>query len=379
MAIKDISGIGAGPYTVTVSVYSSKDRSLRKQKFKSGVKNLKEAKRIERMLFHKAHEELMRLELVSCSWGTLVEKWELSQRDCSYGRKLQTTTVIDRVNALRQYTQKWWNIPAENITRAMVREVFESMDFEGKSRERKKDIKAAMNSVFNWAIDIGELTNMQQSPASGFTFKKEAEVKPEILSLNEIRKLLQLAKEQSHPWYPVWAMALMTGMRSGELYALTFDDIDWENNRLMVSKSYSGRLKKVKSTKAGCWREVPLNDELISMLKLLRAPANGRLEVLPRLPRWANGGAAVCLRMFCLGNGLTSIKFHSLRACFATQLIRDAVAPAVVMKICGWKDIKTMQRYIRLAGIEIEGATEGLKILPNRQAFGRVHELFKGD
>ncbi len=47
------------------------------------------------------------------------------------------------------------------------------------------------------------------------------------------------------------------------------------------------------------------------------------------------------------------------------------------MKICGWKDLKTMQRYIRLAGIEIEGATEKLRILPPREVMGRVVELFQ--
>jgi len=82
-------------------------------------------------------------------------------------------------------------------------------------------------------------------------------------------------------------------------------------------------------------------------------------------------------REFCEGIGMTSVKFHALRACFATQLLRDSIAPIVVMKICGWKDLKTMQKYIRLAGIEIEGATEKLKILPPKDVMGRVVQLFQ--
>jgi hypothetical protein len=46
------------------------------------------------------------------------------------------------------------------------------------------------------------------------------------------------------------------------------------------------------------------------------------------------------------------------------------------MKICGWKDLKTMQRYIRLAGIEVRGATNSIRILPEKEAMGRVLELF---
>jgi ribulose bisphosphate carboxylase small subunit len=38
------------------------------------------------------------------------------------------------------------------------------------------------------------------------------------------------------------------------------------------------------------------------------------------------------------------------------------------MKICGWRDIKTMQRYIRLAGIDEAGVTEALRFIPTEEA-----------
>jgi hypothetical protein len=38
------------------------------------------------------------------------------------------------------------------------------------------------------------------------------------------------------------------------------------------------------------------------------------------------------------------------------------------MKICGWKDLKTMQRYIRLASIDEAGATETLRFVPTEEA-----------
>jgi len=54
------------------------------------------------------------------------------------------------------------------------------------------------------------------------------------------------------------------------------------------------------------------------------------------------------------------------------------VAPIMVQKICGWKDLKTMQRYIRMSGIEIEGATDCLKMLPmtEEDIVAKVVQLF---
>ncbi len=110
-------------------------------------------------------------------------------------------------------------------------------------------------------------------------------------------------------------------------------------------------------------------------MKSLKLKANGSEYVLPRFRSWEDGRAAEILREFLTGAGLPSVKFHTLRACFATQLLRDSVAPAVVMKVCGWKDLKTMARYVRIAGIETKGATEGLKLLSEPEVMGRVVEL----
>ena len=148
---------------------------------------------------------------------------------------------------------------------------------------------------------------------------------------------------------------------------------------LFLPKSYNCRLKAIKSTKAGDWRTVPISSELEILLKEIRLQTGRTTHVLPRHWLWSRGMQATELRKFCLGINLPSIKFHTLRACFATQLIRNGIPPIQIQKICGWKDLETMQRYIRLAGIEVEGATEGLKLLPDEMVMGKVIDLFKSD
>jgi len=61
------------------------------------------------------------------------------------------------------------------------------------------------------------------------------------------------------------------------------------------------------------------------------------------------------------------VKFHALRACFATHLLRGGAKTPEIMKICGWTDLKTMDHYVRLAGVEIKDTTKKLPItLPKR-------------
>lgn len=70
---------------------------------------------------------------------------------------------------------------------------------------------------------------------------------------------------------------------------------------------------------------------------------------------WTRGEQAKDLRAFLKGMGFPSIKFHALRACFATQLLAKGIPAAIVMKICGWRDLKTMEFYIRVAGVDEKG------------------------
>jgi integrase len=223
------------------------------------------------------------------------------------------------------------------------------------------------------------------------------EKRPEILTREEIRDLLKKAREQKHPWYPIWVSAVLTGCRSGELHQLKVEDLEMisreqaidedrkpaERKRyglLRIRRSWNRRMRTTGPTKAGYWRTVPISSEfywfLVHDLQVEKKKPGDFL--LPRHWEWDKGYQARILRMFCIGNGLPSIKFHALRACFATQLISTGIPATVVMKICGWRDMKTMQRYIRLAGVDEAGATEVLRFIPTEEAvMEKVVSLFE--
>lgn len=378
MAIREYHKNEQKYFAVSLALRSPINRDIRVQKYRTGIFSLKEAQRIESELKEEARKEIIKKENQGRNWGSLVDEWELILREgIGSARSLSKESQHDYVHILRTYTVAWWKLPSEQITPADVRDVLFQMDQLGRSRARQKRLKTAIDAVFRWGMEHRIIKNVYHSPAKGVpVFGSREEKRPKILTLNEIKLLLTQAKAQKHPWYEVWAFGFLTGCRSGEMYALQWGDVDFVGRRIMVNKSYNKKARQIGPTKSRCWREIPISSDLELLLKELKLKSAGSEHVLPRLSYWKTGAQAKVIRQFALGLGLPEINLHTTRACFATQLIKDGVAPAIVMKIGGWADLKTMQHYIRLAGIEIEGATEMLKLLPEEAVMGRVVELF---
>lgn len=359
---------GTKTYEVSVHIRSNVNRRYRSQKKKSGIKTLKEAMAVEKDLIRECSIEVAKQEGSGLPWADLLEKYELVHRKGGIGvKKIQTSTIWDTVATLRRFTSAWDNRMCNQLNAGDVRKVLQAMLEQGYSRSRLRAVKSAINTIFKWGIEDGAIIGIRNSPAIDIQLGRYHEDKPpQILSLPEIQKLLDAAKEMDHEWHPIWFMALHTGMRSGELYALEWNDIDFETKMITCSKSYNGRMKVIKSTKAGYWRKIPMNAEIEAKLIELRAKGNhDGVHVLPRINKWRRGEAARVLREFCDAIGIHSVNFHALRACFATHLLNAGVSSPVVKKICGWTDEKVMTRYIRLAGIDVRGATEGLNfVLP---------------
>ena len=84
-----------------------------------------------------------------------------------------------------------------------------------------------------------------------------------------------------------------------------------------------------------------------------------RSEKLVKLA-WDAGDQAYLLRVFLKSIELPEIRFHDLRASWATLLLSKGFAPSKVMSMGDWKDMDTMMIYMRKAGIDIRNSTSVL-------------------
>jgi integrase len=243
------------------------------------------------------------------------------------------------------------------------------------SQSRKKHIRTAINLVFDWATRERHLPPTIVPPAKGISIGKRLKKRQPILTIMQMRKFLDEAFQIGHEFYELWAVAFLTGMRSGELFALKWSDICHERKVIRVERSYNKRRNVEKSTKSGDWREVPINSEMLGLLERLRIKTGATCYVLPRINAWRRGEASKVTRSFCRAINVPEINFHATRACFAVQMLQINVPVPVVMKIGGWAEFKSFQHYLRLAGVDIQNATEGLRLLPISVEAARPLEL----
>ena len=99
--------------------------------------------------------------------------------------------------------------------------------------------------------------------------------------------------------------------------------------------------------------------------------------VLPRLWRWRQGEQAAVLRSFCEVIGITSVRFHDLRASFITNMLAQGVPIVKVMSIVGHGKMATTDGYLRLAGVGLEGTTNKLDYSAPKTFLARVLSLSK--
>lgn len=73
---------------------------------------------------------------------------------------------------------------------------------------------------------------------------------------------------------------LFSGLRRGELTALTWNDIDLEKRAIYVNKSYNFKAKIFKDTKSDAGeRVIPINDSLFNLLQQEKVKAKGKLVI----------------------------------------------------------------------------------------------------
>jgi integrase len=359
--ITEIIEDGKKSYKVTICKRTRIDSQLIKIQRKQTCKTKIEAQRVYDKLMESIIREIAKKEGSGKEWLILINEWKADQKRTDY-KTISESTVIDYSSLLRNWTHDWMKIPAKEISKQMVQTAIEKIKKERSIKHTAK-LKDAIKCVFQWAINNEVVKGLTDSPTYGVSVSRKTNRKTEVLTEEITKKLLQTSRNLGHEWYPVWALAIYTGMRSGELFALKWENINFDKEVIKISEAYKLKTKKFGTTKTGVERVVPINAELMKVLIDLKPKTIESTFVLPRLKDWQNGKQALVLKTFCESIGIKPVCFHTLRATFTTLLLSNGVGLNVVQMLGGWSDITTMNHYNRMTGLIVKDATESLRLI----------------
>ena len=407
MARKSFIKDGVLCWNFSVHVRSKVNPRVRIHKKRNSVPlTAEEAEKYEQNLWRLCSLEAARRECQGIIWEDLFEKWDRHYA-MNPTKRWSESTRRDMYARLRNWTKPLFNKIAQDLVQGDIEDCLRLAEFAGASFKVRREIRRSIDAVFKWGMNQKYILGKDFSPCMNVELDPSpediSERVPLIMNKQEIERFLTKANEVGHPWFPVWFFALHTGMRASEINALRKEKIELvpiekameldqmadglkkNYGRVRVQLSWDKRLGRNGPTKARWWRTVPVNSTLYWFLHehLKTARYGSDLDgerVFQSAYQWDRGEQSKVVKEFCETYGLKLVTFHTLRACFATQMFEAGVDMTSVMKIGGWKDVKTVMVYVRLAGVDEVGKTEGLSFgsdSANRlAAVGNVVNLF---
>jgi len=139
---------------------------------------------------------------------------------------------------------------------------------------------------------------------------------------------------------PLVITAMNTGMRRGEIFNLTWQDIDLKNKIITVEGATS---------KSGQTRHIPINKELLDTLIKWKNQINSKLYVFPGKDGKRLDNVKKSWEGLLKLAKIEEFRWHDLRHTFASKLVMAGVPLNTVRELLGHSDLSMTLRYAHLA------------------------------
>lgn len=213
-----------------------------------------------------------------------------------------------------------------------------------------KSIVSVVQNSLRCAHSLGILAHYT---ADNVKCPKSAEKNVECFTAAEQNKMQKYIASSKKPKLQGIVICLYTGLRIGELLALTWEDVDFAKKTLNICKSchdgyVNGKHCLIQDTPKtpNSVRQIPLPAPLVAMLKTLKKSAKSNFVV-------SYNGKPILVRSYQRTFELLLKKlniphkgFHSLRHTFATRALECGMDVKTLSEILGHKNATiTLNRY----------------------------------
>ena len=244
--------------------------------------------------------------------------------------------------------------PAKDIIAKDIQKYLNNLATQGYSLKVVSNHRMVVNRILDYAVMEGDI---DMNPCASV---KTPTALPKSTREAASRSHEQINKDNSDLWlFPFFA--LMTGMRKGEILALTWKDIDFDRNYIHVTKSvaHDGDRPIVKTPKTEAGNRIvplllPLRNELI---KHIGKPDEYIISDDGKTPL-TNRRFITLYDHYRKATGITATA-HQLRHSFATIAFEADLDPKSVQEILGHKQLSTtMDIYTQFREKKLSAAAD---------------------
>ncbi|MDR7237304.1 site-specific integrase [Neobacillus drentensis] len=323
----------------------------RRQIKRSGFKNEKEAEKEYIAVKNEIQQETF-VDPSNTTFGDFLEKWKEQKKS-----KVEESTFIRYERLCRlQIIPALGRMKLQKVSTRIVQDFIDTLVSEiGFKRKTCLLVTTILRDVFRFAIKK-ELVKV--NPVQDIDLPKPNEAKIVIWDREDINVFLSIRhKKHRGKYYSAILMALLTGMRKGEILGLSWDKVDLKNGIIYVEQileSDGSRLSN--KTKSKKFRQVFIPKMIKHELMIQResqknVPFNPHNLVFctSRGKRVIPNTLNDVLDKYCSNLGLPRMKFHDLRHTHATLMITENVNIKIVQERLGHsKSSTTLDIYTHI-------------------------------
>lgn len=223
--------------------------------------------------------------------------------------------------------------------------------------------------IFKFAVDKGYITTNPSEMIKPFPILPNNDGiidsnERRSLTKDELSRLLGACKQSDNPTlYEIVVVAVLSGLRKGELQRLTWDDVDLRRNLLRVRQS---------KTKTVFFKPMP--DELREVLLTLKDRYPHAQYVFCKTDGTAYGDWRRSFKTACRWVGLDDVCFHMLRHTCFSMLGDKGFNELEIKAYSGHKSTAMVRRYTHLSSKHVQEMANTLRL----NSGAKVVQLEKG-
>lgn len=258
-------------YTYCIEAGRNPATGKRQRVTKSGFKTAKEARAAAQPILNKLllGENIIESDI---TFGEYAEQW-LEERS----QYLKRTTIASLKADIKLANKYFEKAPLKSITRYKYQQFINDYS-QGRKRSTVLARHTTIKNIFSYACKYNIIRN---NPALNISvpniISAPKNIKDMYLTKNELTTFLNYVKaRKEYPktiyFYTACAILIFTGMRIGEVCALLWSDIDFENKTIyvrssMFSKNYNEYERQSTPKNQSSIRAIKIGNTLIDILK----------------------------------------------------------------------------------------------------------------